>query len=97
MAKKFSRYRQMERLMTAIMAGMGIIFLIYLFCAGFGVLWLKVLTAIIALLGSALCLGFLYLTGEYLRQRSLWLTVGFGSIIVGILVSILCNYPSPLN
>lgn len=97
MAKKLSRYRQMERYMTAAMIADGVIFLIYLFSAGFGVIWLKVLTAIIALLGSALCLGFLYLTGEYNRQRSLWLTVGFGCVIVVTLVSILCNYPSPLG
>lgn len=96
MAKKLSRYQKMDYSMTVAMAAVGVVFLLYLIAAGFGVLWLKVLSALIAILGSALGLGFLYLIGEFKKQRSLWLVVGFGSVIVVTLISILCNYPSPV-
>ena len=79
MAKKLSRYQKMDYSMTVAMAAVGVVFLLYLIAAGFGVLWLKVLSALIAILGSAL-----------------GLVVGFGSVIVVTLISILCNYPSPV-
>ena len=71
------------------------IFALYLLMAGLGVVWLKWILAIAAVLLSAAGLASLYLTGELRRQRSLYLTAGFGAVIVVILFSLILNYPSP--
>jgi len=66
-----NRYREMESLMTKIILGDVLMFVLYLVCAGLGWSVLKVITAIIAIFGSILCAGWLYLTGEFRRRRSL--------------------------
>ncbi|MDD5864531.1 MAG: hypothetical protein PUD80_07850 [Firmicutes bacterium] len=94
MAKR-SRYREMESLMTKIILGEALVFVLYLVCAGLGSTVLKVITAIIAILGSLLCLGWLIITGEFSRRRSLWMVTGFVSIVLCVLVSLLLGYPGP--
>ncbi len=95
MAAKRSRYKEMERLMTCVLAGTGGAFLLYLLFAGLGVVWLKVIMAIVAIGVSGLSLVFLYLNGEIYRQRSRWMVLGFGAVILCLVVSLLLNYPSP--
>ena len=94
MAKR-NRYREMENLMTKIILGDALIFLLYLISAGLGWTVLKVITAIIAIFGSVLCLGWLYLTKEFGRRRSLWMVTGFIAIAVCVIVSLILNYPTP--
>lgn len=97
MAKR-NRYREMESLMTKIILGDVLVFVLYLVCAGIGgdvLSVLKVITAIIAIFGSLLCVGWLYLTGEFTRRRSLWMVTAFISIVICVVVSILLNYPCP--
>lgn len=94
MAKR-NRYREMESLMTKIILGDALVFVLYLLCAGFGWSVLKVITAIIAIFGSLLCVGWLYLTGEFSRRRSLWMVTAFICIIICVAVSLLLNYPCP--
>jgi hypothetical protein len=93
--KKNSRYRQMEQVMTYILLGDLAVFIIYLFAAGFGIIWLKAITAIIAILVSGLCLLFLHMTQELLKQRSFWMTVAAASILICVLFSLILNFPSP--
>ena len=50
---------------------------------------------IIAILLSAAGLASLYLTGEFRRHRSLYLTAGYAAVAVVILFSLILNYPSP--
>lgn len=95
MAKKKSRYKALDELMTKVLIADGCIFLLYLLFAGFGIGFLKVVFAILGLGLSALCLGFLYLTNELLRKRSLWMTAGAAAVIICIIVSLFANYPSP--
>lgn len=96
MAKRSrNRYREMESLMTKIILGDALVFVLYLLCAGFGWSILKVITAIIAIFGSLLCVGWLYLTGEFSRRRSLWMVTAFICIIICVAVSLLLNYPCP--
>ena len=96
MAKRTrNRYREMENLMTKIILGDVLMFILYLVCAGLGWTVLKVITAIIAILGSLLCAGWLYLTGEFKRRRSLWMGTAFICIVVCVLLSLLLNYPCP--
>ena len=61
MAKR-NRYREMESLMTRVIIGDALVFALYLLCAGLGWTVLKVTSAIIAILGSLLCLGWLVST-----------------------------------
>ena len=96
MAKRSrNRYREMESLMTKIILSDALVFVLYLLCAGFGWSILKVITAIIAIFGSLLCVGWLYLTGEFSRRRSLWMVTAFICIIICVAVSLLLNYPCP--
>ena len=95
MAARKNRYRQFERMVTAVLGGCAGLYIVFLLSAGNGIIWLKALSAIIAILVSLLAIGYLYLTGELLRPRSLWMAAGFASVIICILVSLLCNFPSP--
>ena len=95
MARKQNRYREMERILTIALIADAAVFLLYLLVAGFGVVWLKVITAIVAIVGSGLCLVLLHFSGELLRQRSLWMSVGFAAVVICLLFSLLLNYPSP--
>lgn len=89
-------YKQLEMLMTIVLILTAVDFIIFLLFAAAGVLWVKVLTAIFAIGISVLCLIYLFLIGEWLKQRSLWLTTGFGAIAVCTIVSLICSFPCPL-
>jgi len=92
-----SRYREMESVMSKILLGDVAVFILYMVSAGMGWSIVKVITAIIAIFGSLLCTGWLYLTGEFHRRRSLWMITAFISIIICIAVSLLLNYPCALD
>ena len=94
MAKR-NRYREMESLMTKVIVGDALIFVLYLLFAGLGLTVVKVAAAIIAILGSLLGLGWLVITGEFSRRRSLWMVTGFIAIVLCVLVSLLLGYPGP--
>jgi len=89
------RYKQIDQLLTRVLIADTAVFILYLIFAGFGLSVLKVITAIIALAASALCLAYLYKLGEFKKARSRWLVMGFGAIILCTLVSLVLNYPSP--
>ena len=95
MKNKKSRYRQMEQIMTFVLLGDLAMFIIFLIAGGFGIIWLKVITAIIAILVSGLCLWFLYMTKELLKQRSLWMCAAAAAILICVLFSLILNFPSP--
>lgn len=95
MAKR-NRYRELESLMTKLIAADAVVFLLYLFCASHGWAVLKVISASIAIIGSLLCLGWLYITGEFTRRRSLWMVTGFIAIVLCMLVSLVLGYPCPV-
>ena len=90
-------YRELETLLTIVLILTAVDFIIFLLFAGAGVIWIKVITAIFAIGIPVLCLIYLFLIGEWLKQRSLWLTTGFGAILVCTIVSLICNFPSPLT
>ena len=95
MAANRIRYKQMERYMTYALIANATLFLSFLLFSGLGIAWLKVTTAVLAIVLSALCLGYLYLSGELLRKRSLWMSVASAAIILCIIFSLLLNFPSP--
>lgn len=91
----YKRFKENERILAYALIADAAIFLLYLLMAGLGVVWFKWVLAIVAVLLSAAGLAVQYLTGELLRQRSLYLSAGFAAIVVVILFSLLLNYPSP--
>lgn len=96
MAKRTrSRYREMESVMTKIILVDALVFVLYLLSAGMGWSVFKVITAIVAIFGSLLCAGWLYLTGEFTRRRSLWMVTAFICIIVCVIFSLLLGCPRP--
>ena len=89
------KYQQLQWYLTfALIAAAGL-FALYLVFAGFGIIWLKVITAVLAILLSFGCLAILYLRKELLRQRSLWMTTAAAAIIVCLVFSLVLNFPSP--
>ena len=91
------RYKEMEQMMTRILIADVVVFALFALFAGLGVVAMKVICAIVTIIVSALCLAFLYMTGELKKRRSLWMVVGFAGVLVCLLVSLICNYPSPLK
>ena len=96
MAQSHKRnFQQMQWYLTyALIAAVGM-FALYLVFAGFGIVWLKAVTAVLAILISAACLAWLFMSKELLRQRSLWMTTAACAIIVCLLVSLVLRFPSP--
>lgn len=95
MKKHNNRYTEMERYITIALAVSALLFIIFLIASGSGIIWLKVISAILAIFAPCLCLYILYSTKELLRERSLWMSVAAVSIIICILFSLILNYPSP--
>ena len=96
MAKRNNRYRKFDSIMTKIVIGDAILFVLYLLGAAAGWGWLKVLMSVLAIGGSAMCLAYLYITKEWLKKRSRWMTLAFGAIILCIVVSLICGVPGPV-
>lgn len=95
MSDQKNRYIQMQWYMTyALIADLGM-FLLYLIFSGFGIIWLKVITAIFVILISLLCLGLLYLTRELTTRRSFWMTTAAGAMLICLLASLIFNCPRP--
>ena len=90
------RYKELEQMMARILAADVVMFALFTLFAALGVVALKVVCAIVTIIVSGLCLAFLYLTGELKKRRSLWMVVGFVGVLVCLLMSLICNYPSPL-
>ena len=95
MANKPNRYKQMERYMTFALCIDTAEFILYMIFAGLGIVWLKVIFAIVCLVLSSYLLWLLYASKELLRQRSLWITTGAAAIAVCLLFSLILNFPSP--
>jgi len=95
MADNKTRYKKMEFMMTCALGADALFFVLYLLFAGLGIVWLKVVLAILAILLSGACLYFLYITHELLHQRSLWMSASAAAIALCILVSLVLNFPSP--
>ena len=95
MAKKNSRYKKLESIITIVLCINAVLFLAYLVFAGMGMITLKIITAIIGALISGLILYYLYMTKELLRKRSIWMTLAAACIIICILFSLVLNFPAP--
>ena len=91
------RYKELEQMMARILVADVVVFALFALFAGLGVVAMKVICAFVTIIVSAMCLAFLYMTGELKKRRSLWLVVGFIGILACLLVSLICNFPAPLK
>ena len=94
MAKR-NRYRELETNMTRVLIADAAVFALFFLFSALGWTALKVITAIVSILVSLLCLGYLYMTNELRRRRSLWMVTTFICIVICVVVSLLLNYPCP--
>ena len=90
-----NRYRELENLLTRVLLADVAVFLLYLLFAGLGVGFLKWTLAIVAIVGSGVFAGLLYLNGEWRKRRSQWMFMGFAAILLCTLVSLITRYPAP--
>lgn len=95
MTRRVNRYKQMEQILTLVLLGTFGLFLLYLLFSALGVIWLKIILAIFCILLSVGILGFLYLSKELLKPRSLWMTTGGAAILLCLIVSLVLNFPAP--
>ncbi len=94
MAKR-NRYRALEKLMTEILLGDVLVFILFLVFSSKGLNVLRVITATLSILASVLSVGWLFITGELLRRRSFWMVTGFSSIFLCLIISLILKYPCP--
>ena len=92
-----NRYREMESIMTKVLIGDGLAFLLYMFAASRVGAWgvIKGIAAFLAIAISVLSLVWLFMTKEMTRRRSLWMVTACVSILACVLVSLCLGYPSP--
>lgn len=95
-APKRNSYRQLEQMLTvAVLADLAL-FVLFLISSGFGIVWLKVITAILTFGMSGLGTAFLVLIGEHKKIRSRWILTAFVCIAICTLVSLIAGYPAPM-
>ena len=95
MDRKNRSFARMEAAMTFVIIAVAIFFVIFLFSSGYGVAWLKIICAIFSILIPILCLGYLYLTGEWRKLRSRWLMAACLALLVCTVFSLILQFPSP--
>ena len=93
--RKKNSFRKFERLMTRVILGILVLFLLMLTAAAIGIGWLKWLLAVTILLVSAMGAGLLVLKQEHKRRRSLWMLASFAGFLLCTLVSLIAGYPAP--
>ena len=92
---KKNRYRELENLMTKILLGDALVFVLFLIFSRYEWTVVKVIAAIISILASLLSLAWLFITGELVRRRSFWMVTGFTGIFLCLVVSLILKYPCP--
>lgn len=95
MNSKKTRYQKMEAIVTGVLCVDTVIFIAYLFFAASGMIAMKAITAIFAVLVSGAVLYFLYITRELLRKRSIWMTLAAACIILCLVISLILHFPAP--
>lgn len=95
MNSKKTRYKKMEAIVTGVLCVDTVIFVAYLLFAGSGMVAMKAVTAIFALLISGAVLYFLYMTRELLRRRSIWMTLAATCIVLCLIASLILHFPAP--
>lgn len=90
-------FRKFEGLMTRVILGSLVLFLLMLAVSAMGIGWLKWLLALTVLLFSVLNTAVLVLKQEHRRLRSRWMFASFLGLILCTLVSLITGFPAPIN
>ncbi len=96
MARKNKRYQETMRNLTILLAANTVVFILYVLVAFYGILWLKAITSIFAILLSVLCLFYLYLIRSLFRRRGFGLSAGYSGIVLLTILSLLTGFPNPI-
>lgn len=88
-------FRKLEQMLTRVILGTLVVFLLMLAAASNGVGWLKWLLAIPVMLVSGLGCALLVMKQEHKKRRSWWMLAAFGSLLVVTLFSLILGYPAP--
>ena len=99
MAEKTRRtrntFRKFERMMTRVILGTLVAFLLTLAASAGGIGWLKWLLAGCVMLVSSLGCALLVLKQEHRRRRSWWMMASFAGMLLCTLVSLMVGFPAP--
>lgn len=95
MAERRNKYNELQQILTLALIGAFALFIFYLIAAGNEIVWLKAVLSILIFLICLATLGFLFITQELLRPRSLWMTLAAGGITICLLFSLIFHFPCP--
>ena len=93
--KQRNTFRRFERMLTQVILGAAVVFLLMLIAAASGIGWLKWLLAIPVILVSGLGCALLIAKQEHTRRRSWWMLASFVALLACTLVSLIVGYPAP--
>ena len=88
-------FRKFEQLMTRVILGTLLLFLLMLAAAAIGIGWLKWILAVTVLLLSGMGAALLVLKQEHRRRRSWWMLASFAGFLACTLVSLIVGFPAP--
>ena len=92
---KINRYAKLEKNMTIALGSAQCLFILYMIAAGCGIIWLKWLCATLCVLSGAGAFVYLYLTQEWHKRRSLWLSAWSIALVICTIFSLILCFPSP--
>lgn len=95
MGRKTNRYAKLEKTMTIGLAGAQGLFFLYMIAAGCGISCLKSICATLCVLIGTGAFSYLYLTQEWRKRRSLWLSAWAVALVVCTIASLILQFPSP--
>ena len=93
--KKRNTFRKLEQMLTRVILGTVVVFVLMLVASANGIGWLKWLLALPVVLVSILGGGMLILKQEHKRRRSWWMLASFVSFLACTLASLLLGFPAP--
>ena len=88
-------FRKFETLLTRVILGTLVLFVLMLVAAAGGIGWLKWLLGLLVMGVSALGFTILVLKQEHHRRRSHWMLASYASLLTCTLVSLLLGFPAP--
>lgn len=95
MENKNNRYAILERTMTISLGIVQILFILYMIGAGFAIDWLKSVCAVLTIMIALCCFAYLYITGEFRKRRSLWMSLWAAALVICTIASLILQFPSP--
>ena len=93
--KKRNTFRKLEQMLTRVILGTVVVFVLMLVASANGIGWLKWLLALPVMIVSILGVSMLILKQEHKRRRSWWMLASFAGLLLCTLVSLIARFPAP--